>query len=441
VLNNPSDPSQTYPCPGDETTVQSLLVSSPAGGGNNALNLLNITINGEGRISPGLKASQLTLGGSYTLTATPAKGWVFQGWSTIGLPTSVNANSPVLRFTFLSNTVITANFTENPFTPLQGSYNGLFFENNGVSPGSSGAISLTLANSGIFSGRLIMGPTTYNFSSQFSGAGGAQVVAKSGAASLSVNLQLDMTGQSGQIRGDVNGGAWDAPLAANVAPVWTLQNPSPLAGNYTLILPWQSGNVGASGGDSYGVGTVNKQGVLSMGGALADGATFTASAPVSQGGQWPFYVYAASGKDTVLGWLSVGNGLSGTNISWSKAAGKAPLYQGGFNNILQAEGSLWEVPGKESAALTLTNPAVFLTGGNLTEPLMGLVTLQNFLTYAGTDLSLSVHAGNGSFSGWFSSPGLVGKQTFSGVVLQNEGRARGFFPGTNASGSVLLQGQ
>jgi hypothetical protein len=130
-----------------------------------------------------------------------------------------------------------------------------------------------------------------------------------------------------------------------------------------------------------------------------------------------------------LGWVSVGNGLSGTNISWTKAPGKSSLYAGGFNNALQLEGSIWEAPAKGAPALILANPAVVLSGGNLPEPLTGPVTLQDFLTYAGTGLTLSIH------------PGAADRQSISGVVLQNESRARGFFPGTSASGSVLLEGQ
>jgi hypothetical protein len=34
-----------------------------------------------------------------------------------------------------------------------------------------------------------------------------------------------------------------------------------------------------------------------------------------------------------------------------------------------------------------------------------------------------------------------GRQTISGVVLQNEGRALGLFPGAKESGTVLLEGQ
>jgi hypothetical protein len=440
VLNNPSDPSQTYPCPGDETTLRSFLVTSPALGVGSTLNLLNIAINGEGSISPDIQSGQLALGSLHTLTATAAKGWIFQNWTTIGLNGSVNVNSRNLSFTFLTNTVITANFMANPFPQLQGSYNGLFFEPNAVNPGSSGAFSLTLASGGSFSGRLLMGPSAYTFSSQFTSAGGAQFQAKSGAQSVTVTLQLDMTGQTGQIQGDVNGGAWDAALTANIAPGWTAQNPSPLAGSYTMVLPWGT-TAGTAGGDGYGVGTVNKLGVLSMAGALADGATFSAAAPVSQGGQWPLYVYAASGKDSVLGWVTVSNGLSSTNISWSKAAGQGPLYAAGFSNVLQVVGSPWQAPAKQTAALTLTNPAVILSGGNLPESLTTPVTLQNFLTYTGTNLTLSIQPGNGSFSGWFTSPVTGGKETILGVILQNDSRALGFFPGTNESGAVLLEGQ
>jgi hypothetical protein len=435
--NSPSYASNyvNIDCPSNQLEVRSLLVATPAPGGGQTLNMLNISVNGQGSITPKLETSQVALGQSYSLTATPAKGWVFQHWSTFGLAGAVNTNSPILAFNFLSNTVITANFIANPFGALQGDYNGLFFESGGVNPGSSGAFSLKMASSGSFSGRLLMGPSTYNFSSQFSGAGAAQVQAKSGAKSLTLNLQLDMTGQTGQILGDVNGGAWDAPLSADIAPVWSSKIPSPLAGSYTMFLAWESG------GDGYGAGTVSKQGVLTLAGALADGVSFSASAPVSQDGQWPFYAYAAAGKDSVLGWVSVGNGLTGTNVTWSKPSGKGPLYVAGFTNALQLAGSPWQPPARKSSALILANPVVTLSNGGLPEPLTTGVALQNYLSYTATNLTLNINASSGSFSGWFESPGSKRRQTVSGVVLQNTGSARGFFQGANESGAVLLQDQ
>ncbi len=432
ILNDPSNPTNTIPC--SQAQQLSLLVATrQAGGGSGlVLNLMTVSVNGAGTISPALEASQMALGQTYHLTATPSNGWVFNGWTTAGLGSQVSTQSRLLSFAFVTNTVITANFIPNPFVPLQGVYNGLFFQSNGIDPGSAGAFTLTLAKSGTFSGRLLMGPSAYAFNSQFSAGGAAQVQAKYGAKSLALKLQLDTTGQNGRIYGNVNGGSWDAELSGDLAPVWTSRNPSPLAGHYTMALPWDTGTISKPGGDSYGVVTVNKLGVVTVAGALADGTAFSASAPVSSGGQWPFYAYAAAGKDTVLGWVSVGaNGLTGTNAGWSKAAG--------FTNVLQLQGSAWQAPASRTAALSLTNPAVQLTGGDLPETLTEAVALRPYLSYAASNVTLSINPSAGSFSGSFVNPGTGRKVSMSGVVLQNQESARGFFLGTNESGAVLLQ--
>jgi Divergent InlB B-repeat domain len=387
---------------------------------------LNITVSGEGSVTPALKSSQVAVGKSFTLTATPAKGWLFEGWSTIGLGNSVNTGSPVLPFTFTSNTLITANFIPNPFGSLKGVYDGLFFGTNEVNPGSSGFFTLSLTPGGSFSGRLLMGPVTYNFSSQFSSTGGAQVLAKSGQKSLTLNLQLDTSGQTGQIVGQVNGASWSSPLVANA---------SPLASRYTMAMQW-----GSSGGDGYGTGTLSPLGVLNVAGTLADGTTFSATAPVSKGGQWPFYSYAPAGNDTVLGWVSVGDGLNGANITWTKTSGKS-LYKAGFTNTISLIGSTWEPPTKNSPALSLSDPSIVLSGGGLSGPLTLSVGSQSSLTYGATGVSLTINQLTGSFSGWFDNPATGRKQTVSGVVLQNMGQAYGLFQGTNESGAVSLQSQ
>jgi hypothetical protein len=444
VLNNPITgalatnftkcPYCANNCSAGEAASTSILVATPAPGGGRTLTLVNIAVNGEGSISPALKQDQVALGKSYTLTATPSNGWLFNGWTAVGLSNAVNTQSPVLKFALLTDTAITANFIPNPFIPLHGVYNGLFFQTNGVAPGSSGAFTLTLAKSGSFSGRLLMGPSAYSFNSQFSTAGAAQVEAKDGAKSLALNLQLDATGQSGRIYGDVNGGSWDALLAGDLAPVWTAKNPSPLAGRYTMVLPWGTGTVSKPGGDSYGVVTVNTMGVLTAAGALADGTAFSASAPLSKSGQWPFYAYAAAGKDEVVGWVSFGaNGPAGANVCWSKAAG--------FTNDLQLTGSIWQAPAAGTPALNLTSPAVVLTGGDLPGTLTDAVALRQYVSYAATNVSLTINPSAGSFSGWFVNPGTGRKVTMSGVILQNQDSGRGFFLGTNESGAVLLQEQ
>jgi hypothetical protein len=391
---------------------------------------LIVAANGLGTIGPDLTSKELAVGSADTLTATPAKGWVFDKWTTSGLADGLVTNSPVLKFTVSANAIITANFIPNPFGPLQGVYNGLFYDANSAAANSAGFFTLTLNSSGAFSGRLLIGPGAYSFSSQLYGSGAQTVQAVSGKQSVAVNLQLEMTGATGQLRGDVNGGTWDSPLTASLAPVWTAKNPSPLAGDYTMVIPGTTGI-----GDSFGVVTVSQSGVLSVAGSLADGTAYSQSAPLSKSGEWPFYAYAVSGKDTIFGWVDVGaGGPAADNVTWIKAPDSGRYYGAGFGSVFQLIGSPYVAPPKNSPALS-RDLALTLSGGNLSQDMTSAVTLQKNLSYASGAVTLSITNSTGAFSGKFG-PG----QTMSGVVLQNQDSARGFFLGTNESGAVLLQG-
>jgi hypothetical protein len=430
VLNDPSNPSIVAPCPSEASVMKLFVVASPNLAPGAAYQSLIVAANGLGTVGPDLTSKQLAVGSTDTLTATPAKGWTFNNWTTSGLAASPDTKSPVLKFTVSANAIITANFIPNPFGPLQGVYNGLFFDTNSVAADNAGFLTLTLNPSGAFSGRLLMGPSAYSFNSQFYGSGAQQVQAASGKKSVTVNLQLDTTGATGQIHGDVNGGTWDSPLSADLAPVWTAINPSPLAGNYTMVLP------GASGiGDSFGVVSVSKLGVVSVAGSLADGTGFSQSAPLSRYKQWPFYTYVASGKDTVLGWVDVGaGGVAAADVTWIKAPNTGRYYAAGFDSVLELIGSPYVALPKNTPALS-RDLSVTLTGGNLSEDVTNAVTLQKNLSYASSTVTLSISNSTGAFSGKFGRG-----QTMSGVLLQNQNTARGFFLGTNESGSVLLQG-
>jgi hypothetical protein len=239
-----------------------------------------------------------------------------------------------------------------------------------------------------------------------------------------------MTGATSQLRGDVNGGTWDSLLTADLAPIWTTENPSPLAGRYTMALPGDAGM-----GDSFGAVNVSTLGVVSVAGSLADGTSFSQSAPVSLTGKWPFYTYAASGQDTVYGWVDLGvGGPASTNVIWIKASGAGRYYPAGFANALGLIGSPYVAPARNSPSLS-RDLLVILSGGNLSENLTNAVALQKNLTYATGDVTLNITNSNGVFSGKFGAG-----QTMSGVVLQNQNSARGYFLGTNGGGAVLLQG-
>ena len=431
VLNDPGNPEITAPCPGDDA-VMDIITASPSSVSPGAQpQSLTVSSKGSGTVGPPVTADQLVLGNNETLTASPAKGWTFANWTVSGLAGGVQTNLPTLKFAVTHNAIVTANFIPIPFAPLKGVYNGLFYDPNAVTGNSAGYFTLTLDSSGAFSGRLMMGPNSYNFSSLFYGSGFQQVQVKAGNQNLTMNLHLDTSGKTGAITGDIAGANWDAPLLANFTPVWTAKNPSPLAGRYTMAL------TGAADlGDGFGVLSVNSLGLLTVTGSLADGVGFNQSVPVSKSGQWPFYAYAPSGKDTVLGWLNfTGGSLSAANVTWIKAPNASHYYPGGFNDALQLIGSKYVAPAKNSPVLSLLNASLTLTGGNLANQIDSPVSLQRNLGYGAGSTTINFTAATGAFTGKFGA-----RQTMSGVVLQNLDTARGFFLGTSESGTVLLQG-
>jgi len=224
-------------------------------------------------------------------------------------------------------------------------------------------------------------------------------------------------------------------LIADRATIWTAANPSPQTGYYTAILPGNGNAAAAPGGDSYAMVTVSSLGNLSATGALADGGTFSQVVPVSKEGQWPFYA-AASGGQTLIGWVSfIANELTG-KINWIKSPGFGPYYTNGFNTNVVLVGDKYVVPTGQTSGLNFTNGTVILTGGNLVGSVSSLVNEVGGVTWETADkktLTLTIAPKTGGFTGQYEGTAI------SGVVLPIEQVARGFFLGSNQSGEVLLQ--
>jgi hypothetical protein len=451
VLNNPTNSALTYLCPGTETAA--FLVSHIVGSSNSSIAM--ISVNGNGIISPIPK--ELTTGKSYTLTATPAEGWLFSGWETTGLAENAAAvntaglagsqeriNGNVLKFSPGASVTIVANFVPDQFSLLRGTYNGLFYNTTEMSPGSSGFFTLALRSSGAYSGHLSIGPDTYTFSSSFPSTGASQVEAKlPGKPPLTLNLQVLTTNGTGAISGNVSQAAWNSSsqLWADLGLIWTGGHHSPWAGTYTAALSWNFDM--PSAGDSYATVLVDDSGELFAVGGLADGTTFNQTVPISKEGRWPFYAYNGTGaaKDMILGWVAFGTGgLSSTNVLWSKGASTGRYYTEGFTSVLKLQGSTYA---ERSPLLGVAAPVVILSGGTLAQDLTNSLELKNNLTYTSSIVNLRIQPAAGSFSGWWLDTNTGKRQTISGVVLQNTNTARGFFlgAGTNESGGVLLQSQ
>jgi hypothetical protein len=434
-LNNPS--VGAIPCPTLVTATETLPVANGLGG-----QTLVLWTTGQGIITPNLTQKGVTAGQSNTLTAVPASGWLFLGWSGAVVSThpTITFETPTNVFSFL-----TANFITNPFIGLAGVYNGLFLPSNAVVAGNnSGAVTFTLNRQGVFSGKLRLGTTNYPFSSQFNIANTATLSATNGTNVLAVALAVGNPPQSDQATGSVTNAKFDASLVAYHAPVWTAANPAPQAGSYTLALPGNGDAAASPGGDSYGTVTVDALGNLTAVGTLADNVSFSQSVPVSKGGQWGLYFLPAGVPQAVLGWVNFDttNGTFSGTVTWTKESGPGTYYTNGFTNSSVLLGSIYSAAYQRTNGLAFNNPTLALSGGNLPLEVIEPVKLSGLETYVSADksLTLTINPSTGGFSGQYVAPGTSKKIPLAGVVLQMQDVARGLFLGTNQSGEVLLQG-
>ena len=77
------------------------------------------------------------VGSSRTVKATPGSGYLFADWTEGGV---VVSTSNPYAFTLSADRNLVANFIPNPFIPVKGTYNGLFYEAGGVLHQSSGLL-------------------------------------------------------------------------------------------------------------------------------------------------------------------------------------------------------------------------------------------------------------------------------------------------------------
>jgi hypothetical protein len=409
--------------------------------GSSALARLSIITNGRGTVRPALDGQELTVGQSYKISAVPAADEIFVGWSR-----GVTSTAPAVTFIMASNLVLEVSFTNNPYMPKKGSYNGLFYEAAEVRQESSGSFTSTLTDRGTFTAKLRLGAKSHSLKGKLDlGCKATNSIIRKGTNTLIVELDFGV-GNSNQVTGRISDGVWEAQLLGDRAVFNSKTNPAPYAGIYTIVFPGQVDLSDGPEGDGFGTLKAASNGSVTLAGTLADGTKVSRRVPLSINGQWPLYVALYSGSGSALSWLTLTNrttdDVNGL-LSWIKPSlPKAKQYPGGFTNETMAAGSVYVRPASSTnQVLNFTQTDIRFGGGNLAVPFTNTITLSanNKITNLSSNkLALTITVANGLFRGSVVDPSTVKPFNFAGALLQKQNVGCGFLLGTNHSSRVVL---
>ena len=399
---------------------------------------LSVLVSGNGSVSPAnLGGGMLTVGKSYSLRASAGMGCVFSNWVSNGL---VVGTGPNYTFTMSRGLVLQANFVSNPFIPVAGVYQGLFYATNNVAPESSGACNVTVGSNGTYTAKMQLGGQSYTFAGQFPlTRQSSNTIARTGFSPLTVELQLGLS--SGGLTGQVSDGQWTTELIADAVP-FSNANPAPQAGKYILVIPGVDNSTTQPGGDGYGSATVDSLGNVSCSGVLADGTSFTTAAMLTGAGQWPFYASLYGGQGSIIGWLNFAtNGDLGGQLEWFKEPqSTAKYYPAGFTNSPAVIGSVYTYS-NGAPVLQFTYGQISLTGGNLAQSFTNQIEIgaNGQITDLTTNkVALNLTASSGLLTGSVFDAATGKAISVNLIVLQNQQTAAGFFLGSSQSGKAIL---
>lgn len=415
---------------------------------------LTLGTNGSGRIYCFFRTNLLDVGQRYLVRALPGRGQLFTGWDG-----TIQATANPLSFTMQSNMVLTANFVENPFIPLQGTYNGLFYQADmmggflpSTSSADSGFFTLTLAAGGSFSGRAGLAGTNLPFSGAFNLDLQSQaIVQQPGRAPLAFSLELAPEARAILGWAELSEGRTSSLLARRAAA----GKSNAFAGTYSLMVVGCDGTSCFVGppvpmGDSPATVKVSPTGAIQMAGTLSDNAGISQSTAVSEDGYWPLYVSPYRGHGLLLGWLNFADYAGTASVMWEKEPPKrGDRYTNGFTSPRVAVVTRYTLPPQGQNAVDWTNGTVVINSGNLPTGVRltnEIALVNNRARVSGgsiSNLTLTINPANGLFQGTFMDPVTARPQPFSGSVMQSSPEffrvaSGGWFLGTNTGGTIRL---
>ncbi|MDB6173867.1 MAG: Na-Ca exchanger/integrin-beta4 [Chthoniobacteraceae bacterium] len=415
---------------------------------------LTVATIGSGSVTKGfLGQTPRNTGTKYTVTATPAAGYIFAGWTG-----GITSNNAKLSFTMSPELSLTANFVLNPFLAVSGSYIGLAqAEAAGIDPS---LVTMALRETGSFTGsiacpaalRAVLG-AKLPFTGTFTASGHYTRSSKVGALDLLIELQHSAAA-GGTITGTVQVGANVFTLAAGRA-AYSAKHPAPMAGLYTMSLVPKPGETTSPRGHGVATLSVASSGTVKVTGTLADGTTFSVAGPITGTNGFILFkpLYAQARGQLTASMLIVSNNNPAdtdiqANFLWIRPPavndGKPHLYASGFSTALTSLASVYHLPEKGknvfgTAQSTIDFGTTSAAVGSHAIAHASTLNDKSQLSYTGTDkISGAFAEKTGLFKGSFTAAGTTASQAF-GIVLDKQNIALGFYFESGLSSDLSLK--
>ena len=405
---------------------------------------LTVVAVGQGTFTPNYNGAFLENGKSFKMTAKAGFNSIFTGWTDDS--GNLISTSTTLSFLVQSNATFHPNFVVSPFPALIGPFAGLFYDTNNIATTNSGYFTLTLSGLGSFSakGQLSSGQKlswTGNFAADGTCSNSISV---KGSAPLTVQLQLTSV-DAGQISGTISGAGWTSHLFA-IRALYSSANPAPQRlHKYTMVIPGGDDSTTQPAGSGYGNVTVDISGNVTFKGVLGDGAKASQKTFINKPGTWPLFIAPYKGLGAIFGWMTFTNlnasDLNGTLYWVKQPQASSSSYPGGFNFAegIPAIGSVY--------SLTNGVPLLNLPAGGLSVLQLGnpVQSFTNHFTLGGDNkvvsidgLKVTITTSTGLFKGTATSLGDGSTVPVTGILLQKQNAAYGYFLKNGQSGAVYL---